>query len=140
MNAHSGCSDESLLHFLHGELSRTARLRRILHLAGCPACRERLRQFTTLSKKLAVGLAQPGGTPRCLRRTTKAPALPAPLWVISALVLVILGSVGTLTWQWRKANPMFPAAAATTLPECAEGCETDCTPAAPQPARKSTRL
>jgi anti-sigma factor RsiW len=126
MTAHSPCNDESLLLFLHGELSRTARLRQALHLAGCPACRERLRQFTSISTKLATGLVQPGEVPRL--RATKSPVLPAPLWVISALVLVILGSVGTLTWQWRKANPTYNLA----LPECAEGCEIDCMPAASQ--------
>jgi anti-sigma factor RsiW len=120
------CNDEALLLLLHGELSITTRLKQVLHLAGCPACRERLRQFTSVSTKLAMELAQPGETPRL--GAQKPPVLPAPLWVISALVLVILGSVGSFAFQWRTANPAsaLPTAAASAPQEECEPAATPC--------------
>lgn len=133
MNQHPlSCNDEALLLWVHSELSLRARLQQTLHLAGCPACRARLRQYARVSSQFATGLAQPGFPPRLGARNTSL-LLPAPPWLIAGLLLVIGGSLGTLAWQWRKANPYYGYAAGI-LKEC-EGCLEDCLPT-PTPLKK----
>ncbi|WP_395146244.1 hypothetical protein [Armatimonas sp.] len=126
------CNDEALLLWVHGELSLHARLRQTLHLAVCPACRARRRQYARVSRQFAMELAQPGFPPRLGARNTYL-SLPAPLWLMASLLLVIGGSLGTLAWQWRKANPYYGHSAGL-LNEC-EGCLEDCLPT-PAPLKK----
>lgn len=125
MKRHAACNDEALLLLVHGELTLSARLQRLVHLASCPACRTRLHQYTQVSGGLAAGLGQPGQPPR-LRYPRVPHAFPAPLWLLSGLVLVILGSVGSVLWQWRRANPLQVYSAGITLKECGGTCEEDC--------------
>ena len=126
------CNDEALLLWVHGELSLRARLQQTLHLAGCPACRARRRQYARVSSQFATELAQPGLPPRLGARNTSL-VLPAPLWLVASLLLVIGGSLGTLAWQWRTANPSY-GHAASLMKEC-EGCLEDCLPT-PAPRKK----
>lgn len=133
MNQHPlSCNDEALLLWVHRELSLSARLQQTLHLAGCSACRARLRQYARVSSQFATELAQPGLPSRLGARNTYL-SLPAPLWLVASLLLVIGGSLGTLAWQWRKANPSY-GHAASLMKEC-EGCLEDCLPT-PTPLKK----
>jgi hypothetical protein len=104
MRQHTSCNDEALVLLVHGELALGARLHLLVHLAGCSACRARLRQYSQVSVKLASGLGQVGQLPR-LRSVLTGLPLPAPLWLISGLTLAILGSVSFVSWQWLKLNP-----------------------------------
>ena len=129
MKPHASCNDEALLKRVHGALSLGARLQQQLHLAGCPACRQRLREYGQLSGKLARGLAQAGQPPRLA--SAHSLLLPAPLWIVTGLVVAILGSLGTLAWQVRRSSPS--ASPASSLAAAATRELEDCPPPAGSP-------
>jgi anti-sigma factor RsiW len=128
------CHDEALLLFLHNELPPVARLRLLVHLIGCPACRTSLRDYRRISAQLAQGLGQPGRPPRLLP-SSRAHAMPAPLPIILALSLLIFASLGLVFKQWHAANPSaFLPAAAQSQDPLKEDCIGPEIP--PAPARK----
>lgn len=115
MKPYTSCNDEALLLRVHGELTPSAHLRLLVHLAGCSACRARLRHYSRLSGQLAQGLAQEGQPPRV--SPAHSLPVPAPLWVVLGLVAAILVSLGTLVGQVRRTLPPLSPATAAAAPE-----------------------